>query len=507
MVNFENILYSTLEEQKEIREWRNKYDVRKYMFNSKVISEEEHLKWLKFLKKTTDKEVFYIIYNEVKIGITSIDKISEESYEVGIYLNHLVPKGKGIGKEVLKYFYLFLFNEHKKLNKIKSEVLNNNFVSLKMFLSLGMKIIEKNKVFINGQIFNTVSLCITREEWESMKRKTFIVAEISANHGHNIDIVKQTMKAAKECGANAVKIQTYTPDTITLNCNNEYFQIKEGTIWDGRVLYDLYKEAYTPWEWHKELFDYAKELNIYLFSTPFDKTAVDLLESLENPIYKIASFEINDIPLIEYAASKGKPMIISTGVGTEDEIREAVEACKRVGNFDITLLQCTSQYPAKLEDANLIMIEDLAKRFSVKSGISDHTMGFLVATTAVAMGAKVVEKHFILDRSIGGPDSTFSMLPSEFKIMVDNIRKIEKMFGKVNYEITEKKKSSFKFKRSLFVSKDIKKGEIITDTNIKSIRPSNGIAPKFYYDVLGKKVNRDLKFGTPLLFEYIEEVD
>ncbi|MBR8734771.1 Pseudaminic acid synthase [Fusobacterium necrophorum] len=338
-----------------------------------------------------------------------------------------------------------------------------------------------------------------------MNNKVFIVAEISANHGHDINIVKETMKKAKECGADAVKIQTYTPDTLTLNCDNEYFQINTGTIWDGTTLYELYKEAYTPWEWHRELFDYAKELNICLFSTPFDKTAVDLLEELENPIYKIASFEINDIPLIEYAASKGKPMIISTGVATEEEIKDAVEACKKVGNYDITLLQCTSQYPAKLEDANLIMIEDLAKRFSVKSGLSDHTMGTLVATTAVAMGAKVVEKHFILDRNIGGPDSSFSMLPSEFKEMVDNITNIEKMMGEINYEITEKKRSSFKFKRSLFVSKDIKKGEEITPKNIKSVRPSNGISPKFYYNVLGKKVNRDLKFGTPLLFEYVEE--
>ncbi|QQS88009.1 pseudaminic acid synthase [Fusobacterium canifelinum] len=338
-----------------------------------------------------------------------------------------------------------------------------------------------------------------------MDNKVFIVAEISANHGHDINIVKETIKVAKECGADAVKIQTYTPDTLTLNCNNKYFQIKEGTIWDGKILYDLYKEAYTPWEWHKELFDYAKKLDICLFSTPFDKTAVDLLESLENPIYKIASFEINDIPLIEYAASKKKPMIISTGVATEEEIKDAIEVCKKTGNYDITLLQCTSQYPAKLEDANLVMIEDLAKRFSVKSGLSDHTMGFLVPTTAVAMGAKVVEKHFILDRSIGGPDSSFSMLPSEFKEMVDNIRNVEKMIGKISYEISEKKESSLKFKRSLFVSKDIKKGEVITENNIKSVRPSNGISSKFYYDVLGKKVNRDLEFGTPLLFEYIEE--
>lgn len=338
-----------------------------------------------------------------------------------------------------------------------------------------------------------------------MKNKTFIIAELSANHGHSIEIAKESIRVAKECGADAVKIQTYTADTLTLNCDNKYFQIDTGTIWDGTTLYKLYQEAYTPWEWHKELFDYANEIGIEIFSTPFDKTAVDLLEELDTPIYKIASFEINDIPLIEYAASKGKPMIISTGVGTEDEIKEAVEACKRMGNNDITLLQCTSQYPAKLEDANLVMIRDLAERFGVKSGLSDHTMGSLVATTAVAMGATVVEKHFIVDRNIGGPDSSFSMTPDEFKEMVENIRNIEKMIGNVSYEITEKKKKSFKFKRSLFISKDIKKGEILTEENIRSVRPSDGISPKYYHEVLGKKASRDLKFGEPLKFEDIEE--
>lgn len=336
-------------------------------------------------------------------------------------------------------------------------------------------------------------------------KKIKIIAELSANHGHSIDVVKKSIELAKESGADAIKIQTYTPDTITLNCDNEYFQINNGTIWDGTTLYKLYQEAYTPWEWHKELFNYAKEIGIEIFSTPFDKTAVDLLEELETPIYKIASFEINDIPLIEYAASKRKPMIISTGVGTEEEIKEAVEACRKIGNEDITLLQCTSQYPAKLEDANLIMIKDLAERFNVKAGLSDHTMGSLVATTAVAMGAEVIEKHFIIDRSLGGPDSSFSMTPIEFREMVENIRNVEKMIGKVSYEITEKKKKSFKFKRSLFVSKNIKKGEILTEENIKSVRPADGISPKYYNHVLGKKVRKDLKFGTPLLLEDIEE--
>ena len=256
--------------------------------------------------------------------------------------------------------------------------------------------------------------------------KCFIIAEMSANHGFEIENAKKTIQIAKESGADAVKIQTYTPDTMTINCRNKYFDINQGTIWDGTNLYDLYKTAYTPWEWHKELFDYAKEIGITIFSTPFDFAAVDFLEELETPIHKIASFEITDIPLIEYAASKGQPMIISTGIATIEEIEEAVSACKRVGNNDITLLQCTSQYPAKLEDANLLTMVDMKERFGVKIGLSDHTMGDIVSTTAVAIGAEVIEKHFIIDRAIGGPDASFSMMPNEFKEMVSRIREVEK---------------------------------------------------------------------------------
>ena len=504
MIKFENVLESTFEEQLEIREWRNNEEVRKYMFNPQIISLDTHISWLKSLKENKEIKVFYIICNNEKIGINSLKKIGKtNSYEWGIYLNDKVPKGQGIGKKIGKEFIRYVF-EILNIKCLEYEVLKKNKKSLNLALSLGL-IPYKKKIIEIEEESNEVVCLKLEKEWRNMKNKTFIIAEISANHGHSIEIAKKSIKVAKECGADAVKIQTYTADTITLNCDNDYFKIQQGTIWDGTTLYKLYQEAYTPWEWHKELFEYAKEIGIILFSTPFDKTAVDLLEELNTPIYKIASFEINDIPLIEYAASKGKPMIISTGVATEEEIKDAVEACKRMGNNDITLLQCTSQYPAKLEDANLLMIKDLAERFRVKSGLSDHTMGSLVATTAVAMGAKVIEKHFIVDRNIGGPDSSFSMTPDEFKEMVDNIRNVEKMIGTVSYEITEKKKNSFKFKRSLFISKDIKQGEIITEENIKSVRPSDGISPKYYYQVLGRKVNKDLKFGTPLKFEDIEE--
>ena len=331
-----------------------------------------------------------------------------------------------------------------------------------------------------------------------MSGKTFIIAELSANHNHKKEIALESIKAAKEAGADAVKIQTYTADTLTLDCDNEYFQIKQGTLWDGTTLYKLYQQAYTPWEWHKELFDYAKELNILLFSTPFDKTAVDFLEKLNNPIVKIASFELVDIPLIEYAASKCKPMIMSTGIATFEEIQEAVDACRKVGNNDITLLKCTSSYPAPLNEANLLTIPDMAKRFGCKVGLSDHTTGNIAACTAIALGAQVIEKHFIIDRSIGGPDAAFSMTKEEFAEMVKRVRETEECLGSVSYELSEKMKKNRKFARSLFACADIKKGEFFTEANIRSVRPGDGCSPKYLPDLLGKVSDRDYKFGDPI---------
>lgn len=328
--------------------------------------------------------------------------------------------------------------------------------------------------------------------------KTLIIAEMSANHNQKIENAYKIIKAAKEAGADAVKFQTYTADTITLDCDNEYFQIKQGTLWDGTTLYQLYKKAYTPWEWHKELFEYARSLDLIVFSTPFDKTAVDFLETLNNPIYKIASFEITDIPLIEYAASKGKPMIISTGIATEDEITDAVETCKKVGNNDITLLKCTSEYPAKIEDANIITIPDMAKRWGVKAGLSDHTIGDICPCAAVALGATAIEKHFITDRSIGGPDASFSMNKEEFALMVKRIRETEASLGKINYELTEKIIKDRHFARSLFACADIKKGDVFTEENIRSVRPGDGCSPKYLKELIGKCSDRDYKYGTPI---------
>ena len=334
--------------------------------------------------------------------------------------------------------------------------------------------------------------------------RVFIVAELSANHNGSKDVALKTIRAAKRAGADAVKFQTYTADTITLDCQNEDFKIKQGTLWDGRYLYDLYQEAYTPWEWHRELYDVAKAEGLICFSSPFDKSAVDFLESLGNPIYKIASFEITDVDLIAYAARKGKPMVISTGIATEEDIRLAVDTCRSAGNNDITLLKCTSSYPAPIEEANLCMIADLANRFKVKVGLSDHTLGSIAGITAVSMGACMIEKHFILDRSIGGPDAFFSMNELEFSQMVKDIRTVESAIGQVNYEPTDKMKAGRAFSRSLYVAENMKKGEVITEINVRSVRPGYGLHPKYLPEILGKKVNRDIEKGTRFTLDYID---
>jgi len=334
------------------------------------------------------------------------------------------------------------------------------------------------------------------------KDKVFIIAELSANHGHDIEIAKETIRAAKRAGADAVKLQTYTPDTITIDCNKDDFIIK-GTIWKGKNLFELYKEAYLPWQWHAELFEVARQEGLICFSSSFDKTAVDFLEELKVPAYKIASFEITDIPLIEYAASKAKPVIISTGIASEEDIRLAVDACRAMKNNEIILLKTSSQYPAKIEDANLNMIPDLSKKFNVIAGLSDHTAGDLLPVMATTLGAKIIEKHFILDKNIGGPDASFSLDEKEFKQMVDAVRNAEKALGKVDYSLSEKALKSREFSRSLYVVKDIKAGEIITETYVRSIRPGYGLHPKHLKDILGKKVNRDLEKGTRFELKFI----
>ena len=324
--------------------------------------------------------------------------------------------------------------------------------------------------------------------------KIFIIAELSANHNGSIDTAIETIRAAKRSGADCIKLQTYTADTITINSEKDDFIIN-GTIWDGRNLYELYKEAYTPWEWHAQLFKVAEEEGLICFSSPFDITAVDFLETLNVPAYKIASFEITDIPLIEYVASKGKPVIISTGIAELEDIELAIETCKKVGNDQIALLKCTSSYPAPINEANIIMIKDYVERFNLITGLSDHTMGSTVPIVATSLGAKIIEKHFIIDRSIGGPDASFSMNEKEFTEMVKSIREAESAIGEVSYTLTEKQAKGKDFSRSLYVVEDINAGEVITQKNVRSIRPGFGLHPKYFNEIVGKKVKNKKLFG------------
>lgn len=338
--------------------------------------------------------------------------------------------------------------------------------------------------------------------FEIGKNRVFIIAELSANHNGSIDLAIETIRAAKRAGADCIKFQTYTADTLTIDSEKDDFLIK-GTIWEGRKLYELYKEAYTPWEWHKELFQVAKSEGLICFSSPFDFSAVDFLEKLNVPAYKIASFEITDIPLIEYVASKGKPIIISTGIAEFEDIELAINACRRMGNNNIALLKCTSSYPAPINESNMVMVKDLAEKFDVISGLSDHTMGSVVPLVATAFGAKIIEKHFILDRSIGGPDATFSMNEKEFTEMVKSVREAEMAIGEINYLLTPKQKKGKDFSRSLYFINNLKAGDTITKADIKSIRPGFGLHPKYFDEIIGKKVNKRVEIGDRVSLEII----
>tara|TARA_B100001057_G_C22744868_1_gene909341 strand:+ start:209 stop:1225 length:1017 start_codon:yes stop_codon:yes gene_type:complete len=335
------------------------------------------------------------------------------------------------------------------------------------------------------------------------ENKIFIVAELSANHGGSLKLAKETVKAAKRSGADAIKLQTFRPNTITLDSKLNDFLVSQGTIWDGRYLYDLYEEAHTPWEWHEEIFNLAKNEGLVCFSTPFDKTSVDFLENLNNPIYKIASCEITDLPLIKYVASKKKPIIISTGIANKEDIELAVKTIRKTGNNNIVLLKCTTSYPAPLNEANLLTLVDYKNKFNVIPGISDHTLGITAPIVAASLGARVIEKHFILNRDLGGPDASFSLNEEEFKKMVNSVRETEKLLGNITYDLTEKQIQGKNFSRSLYVVNAIKKGEKITEQNVKSIRPGYGLHPKYFEKILGKRVNIDLLRGERMELRFI----
>lgn len=338
---------------------------------------------------------------------------------------------------------------------------------------------------------------------KDIKERTYIIAEMSANHAGDKSLAKEIIHAASESGADCIKIQTYTPDTMTINCRNSYFNISEGT-WKGENLYSLYEKAYTPWEWQPELKQEADKAGIDFLSTPFDKTSVDFLEEIGTEFYKIASFELIDLPLLEYTATKGKPMIISTGMATFEEISDAVNAVRGQKNNQIALLKCSSSYPAITDQMNLRTIVDMKEKFQVPIGLSDHSMGALGAVVAVSLGASIIEKHFCLDRQIKSPDSSFSMEPAEFKQMVEEIRKVEKAMGDIEYGASDHEKGNLVFRRSVFCVNDIKKGEKLTEENIRVIRPGYGLKPKYYKEILGSRAKSDICSGTPISFDIIE---
>lgn len=467
---------ATKNDIKDIFELSNDELVRKNSINQDKIIWENHIEW--FYKRIKSVNPFYIIrsYSNDLIAQVRLDKNEENIISVSISKNY---RGKGLSAKIIKDC-----SERSGFNEINAYIKKDNIASQKAFKKAGYVFVSENGDFL---------------KFKYIKNRVYIIAEMSANHCGDKELAKKIIAKAKEIGADAVKVQTYTADTITIDCDNEEFQIKDkDSLWNGENLYKLYKKAYTPWEWQGELKEYADSIGIDFFSTPFDYTAVDFLESINVPCYKIASFEAMDYPLIKYTAKLGKPMIISTGVSSLEEIQDAIDACKSVGNNDITILKCTSAYPAKLEDMNIVTIKDMFERFApqgVKIGLSDHSLSNIPAITAVSLGATVVEKHFTLDRNLGGADAGFSLEPNEFKSLVEDIRATEKVLGTVDYTINEINR---KFARSLYAVKDIKKGEKFTPDNIRSIRPSNGLHPKYYEEILGKTATYDIKFGTPL---------
>ncbi len=476
------IRYANLDDMKNIFELSNDDEVRKNSFSTEKIKWDEHVKWY---NNRLQKRIcpFYIIedIDGRFIGQVRIDIGDETIISISITKDF---RGKKLASQIIRRC-----SQKSGFKEIYAYVKNDNICSQRAFIKSGYSLISENNQY---------------RKYKYENHQVYIVAEMSANHCGDKELAKQIIAKAKEIGADAVKIQTYTADTITIDCQNEEFQIKnKDSLWNGENLYSLYQKAYTPWEWQAELKQYADEIGIDFFSTPFDYSAVDFLESINVPMYKIASFEAMDYPLIKYAASKGKPMIISVGVSSFEEIQEAVKTCQSVGNNNITLLKCTSSYPAKSEDMNLITIKDLYEKFSaqgVKIGLSDHSMSIIPPIAAVALGAKVIEKHFTLDRKLGGADSGFSLNPDEFAAMVKAVRETEESLGKIDYTINLENR---KYARSLYVVKDIQKGECFTQENVRSIRPSNGLHPRYYDEILGKKANKDLPFGHPLTKEDI----
>lgn len=469
---------------KNVFELSNDKTVRQNSIHSEQIAWEDHVTW--FLKRIEDQtNPFYIIEDKNNNFIGQVRFDTEEEAIISISIAESF-RGRHLAPAIIK-----ACSAKCGLKTVFAYIKKNNAPSIKAFEKAGYQYLQEDGGYY---------------KYRFQSNPVYIIAEMSANHCGDMEVAKKIIKAAKEAGADAVKVQTYTADTITINCHNDEFQIKDkNSLWTGENLYSLYQKAYTPWEWQADLKKYADEVGIAFFSTPFDYSAVDFLESISVPMYKIASFEAIDYLLIKYAASKHKPMIISVGISSLEEIQGAIDACKSAGNNDITLLKCTSAYPAKLEDLNILTIKDMLERFGpqgVKIGLSDHSLSNIPSVMAVTLGACVVEKHFTLDRKLGGADAAFSLNPQEFKRLVEDIRNAEKALGKVDYTVNQQNR---RYARSLFVIKDVKKGERLTPENIRSIRPSCGLHPKHYETIIGKFAAKDLPFGKPLALEDVKD--
>lgn len=476
-------------EMRDIRkvfELSNDLTVRGNSINGQAIEWAEHEKW--YASAIADHNLKFYVAETLNGGFVGQIRFCYDGLawivSISITANF---RGHGLGRMILNKAM-----ETSGIRCFVAKVKKDNIASGKLFKSCGYH--ECGEEIIAGEKFYI---------FRRMKG-VFIIAEMSANHCGDFELAKKIISAAKDAGADAVKIQTYTADTITIDCKSDGFLIKgDGNLWKNRYLYELYQKASTPWEWQPKLKAFADSIGMPFFSTPFDYTAVDFLEKMEVPMYKIASFEAMDYSLIKYAAKCGKPMIVSTGVSSLEEMQGAIDACRESGNNDITLLKCTSEYPAKLEDMNLLTIKDMISRFGpqgVKIGLSDHSMSIEPVVAAVALGAKVIEKHFTIDRALGGEDSGFSLNKNEFAAMVGAVRNTEAALGKINYSINSDNR---KFARSLYVVKDIKAGDVLTNDNVRSIRPSNGLHPKFLPSVIGKHTLVDVPFGTPLTLEIV----
>lgn len=493
---------------KIILSWRNDKDTLKNSFRNVKYEYKEFMDIFKKYYFKNQLNPLFAYYNNEKIAfIGTKDRENKEIIDISINISPNYRNKKlsvPIIKEVLKY----IKNKLENINIINAEIKSFNYASINCFSKCNFYL--KDKYLINNELIFLYQYKFNREmiinkTLIGKKYPTYIIAELSCNHNQDIKLAYKLIDAAVESGANAVKLQTYTPDTITINCDKSIFKdCLKDTLWEGKTLYELYSKAYTPWEWHKELKEYANNKGIDLFSSPFDTTAVDFLESIDIPAYKIASFEITDHILIKKIALTGKPVIISSGMASIEDLQDALNILKNNGTKQIAMLKCTSAYPAKPEDANLHTIQDMINRYDVIGGLSDHTLGIEVPIASVVLGGRIIEKHFKLTEKSDSEDDAFSLTPSEFKQMVESVRKVEKALGIIKYDGVNNESKSKKFRRSLFVVKDIKEGELFTEENIKSIRPANGLHTKNYEEILGKKASQNIEFGTPLSWDLIK---